>query len=318
MSIQAKFQALKDLDFTSCTVSLAVVREYKRDRVSHYIVRYVPTDEKLETRLRSIMLRKINSANAFEEYTYDCPEPEEDLVRTLEYESTDFFRIIESLSELNPEENIIESVEELVMSKSYLIVLRNEEGIQVVGFKRLPENWKMKKNKGLIPLLFRENRFEDLEDENVFSISNSVDFIYYNEFLFILSKKDFETGLNFRKGMMAKAEVFYEEVKKTELFVNMEVLTNRVGNNQRYLRKIATVKNLGYYRDQQFLQRFRQVSERKDWGVQFENGQIVITEETLDTVLAVLQNKRLHSELTVEDFDVEHAKSINLNTQPRI
>ena len=104
MSIQAKFQALKDLDFTSCTVSLAVVREYKRDRVSHYIVRYVPTDEKLETRLRSIMLRKINSANAFEEYTYDCPEPEEDLVRTLEYESTDFFRIIESLSELNPEE----------------------------------------------------------------------------------------------------------------------------------------------------------------------------------------------------------------------
>ena len=204
------------------------------------------------------------------------------------------------------------------MSKSYLIVLRNEEGIQVVGFKRLPENWKMKKNKGLIPLLFRENRFEDLEDENVFSISNSVDFIYYNEFLFILSKKDFETGLNFRKGMMAKAEVFYEEVKKTELFVNMEVLTNRVGNNQRYLRKIATVKNLGYYRDQQFLQRFRQVSERKDWGVQFENGQIVITEETLDTVLAVLQNKRLHSELTVEDFDVEHAKSINLNSQPRI
>ena len=313
MPIRTKFQALQNLNLTNFTVSLAVVKEYKRERVSHYIVKYVQTDENLEDRLKNILAQKIEFTNSFDEYTYDCAEPEGDMVRTIEYESTDFFKIMEKLTGLNPEEDIIASVDELVKAKSYLIIFRNEEGIQLVGFKSLPENWKMRKNKGLIPLLYRENRFEDLENENVFSISNSIDFIYYDQFLFILSKKAFEIGLNFREGMMAKAEELYEEVREIDLFVNMDILTAKVGNNQRYLRKIATIKNLGYYRNRHFLERFRQINQQKNWRIQFENEQIVITDDTVDDILTVLQNKRLYSELTEEDFDVESAKNININ-----
>ena len=46
------------------------------------------------------------------------------------------------------------------------------------------------------------------------------------------------------------------------------------------------------------------------WNVNFQNGQIVFTDETLDDILTLLQNKRLHSELTDEDFDVESAKPL--------
>jgi hypothetical protein len=169
----------------------------------------------------------------------------------------------------------------------------------------------MKKDKGLISLLFRENRFEDLEEENVFSISNSIDFMYYEELLFILSKKAFETGLNFREGMIAKAQEFYDEVEVQNLFVNLDILTSKVGNNQRYLRKIVTIKNLGYYKDQNFLMRFKEINDIKNWGVQFDNGQIVITEESLEDIITILQNKRLHSDLTEEDFDVESVKPLN-------
>ena len=59
-----------------------------------------------------------------------------------------------------------------------------------------------------------------------------------------------------------------------------------------------------------FLQRLQQVSALKGWNINFENGQIVFTEETLDDILTLLQNKRLHSELTDEDFDVESAKPL--------
>jgi hypothetical protein len=193
-----------------------------------------------------------------------------------------------------------------------LIILRNDEGIQTVGFKTLPENWKMKRDRGLIPLLFRENRFEDLEEENVFSISSFVDLIYFDEALFILSRKNFESGLNFREGMIAKANELYQEVQEANLFVNMEILTNRVSNNQRYLRKIATIKNLGYYQDANYLHRLRAISEQRNWGIQFQNGQIVITEDQLDAILTLLQNKRLHSELTDETFDVDSAKRLEM------
>lgn len=303
-------RVLKDLNLNDSTVSLAIVKEYKRERVSHYDVKYVPIDERLEGRLRNIITNHINRSNCVEPYSYDCPEPEEDQVRVINYEETDFYRIFEQLTELNPEEDVIENIEELVKAKSYMIILRNEEGIQVVGFKTLPENWKMKRSRGLISLLYKDNRFEDLEEENVFSIANIVDLIYFNEILFILSKKDFERGLNFRDGMMNNANEMYQEVGQLNLFVNMEVLINKVGNNQRYLRKIAIIRNLGHYRNPNFLQRMQQLSTMKGWNIVFDNGKIVFTDETLDDILTILQNKRLHSELTDEDFDVESAKPL--------
>jgi len=303
---------LKGLDLKNANVTLAVVKEYKRDRISRYTVRYVKIDTRLESRLRGIIVNHINKSNTVEEYTYDCPEPEEDQVRAINYEETDFYRIFEQLSELNPEEDVIEGVEELVKSKAYMIILRNTEGIQVIGFKTLPENWRLKKNRGLIPLLFNEDRFEDLEQENIFSISSIVDLFYFNELLFILSKKDFERGLNFREGMINNAEEMYREVTQLNIFVNMEILTNKVGNNQRYLRKIATIRNLGHYRNPVYLLRLQQLSAAKGWNLQFESEQIVITDETLEDILTLLQNKRLHSELTEEDFDVESTKPVSV------
>ena len=304
--------ALKQLDLNTLSVSLTVVKEYKRDRTSHYTIKYVPIDSKLEERLRNIIFNHINNSNTVEEYTYDCPEPEADQVRAISYEETDFYRIFEQLEPLNPEEDIIDNVDELVKSKAYMIILRNADGIQVVGFKTLPENWKMKKDKGLIPLLFNENRFEDLEEENIFSISRIIDLFYFNQYLFIMSKKDFERGLNFREGMINNAEELYEEVREMNLFVNLEILTERVGNNQRYLRKIATIRNLGHYRNQIYLQRLKELSLYKGWSIQFEAEQIVITDDTLDDILTLLQNKRLHSELTEEDFDVESSKPVSI------
>lgn len=97
----------------------------------------------------------------------------------------------------------------------------------------------------------------------------------------------------------------YLEVERLNLFVNMDLLRTRVGNNQRYLRKIAVIRNLGHYRNPSFLQRMMQLSQEKGWPIQFQNGQIVFTEESLDHILSILQNKRLHSELTDEDFDVD-------------
>jgi len=310
MSHRSVLRNLKGLNLSRANVSLAIVKEYKRDRVSQYDVKYVRIDQPLERRLRGIVVNHIQNANTVEEYTYDCPEPEADQVRGIDYEATDFFRIFEQLGQLNPEEDVIEDVDELVKAKAYLIILRNRDGIQTVAFKTIPENWKMRKTKGLIPLLYEENQFKDLEEDNVFSIASSIDVLYYNEVLFILSKRAFEHGLNFREGMINGANEMYQEIQQLNLFVNIEILQQRVGNNQRYLRKVAIIRNLGHYRNPNFLQRMQQVSNAKGWNIEFNNGQIVFADETLDDILTLLQNKRLHSELTDEDFDVESAKPL--------
>jgi len=310
MTNEEALAGLKAIDFDNFHISLAIVKEYKRDRASHYNVKYVQINPSLENRLKNILLAKVNASNTVEEYTFDCPEPEADHVKAISYEETDFFQIYQKLIPLNPEEDIVENVDELLRAKSYLIIIRDDESIKAIGFKTLPENWKMKKAKGLIPLMYKDNRFEDLDSNPVFSIARSIDFIYFGDYLFVLSKKSFEAGLNFRKGMIAKSEEFYSEAEETQLFVNLDILKEKVGNNQRYLRKIATIKNLGYFKDQAFLNNFRLLSDDKNWGIEFNDGHIVITEEKLDSILTVLQNKRLHSELTEEDFDVESVKKL--------
>ena len=110
--------------------------------------------------------------------------------------------------------------------------------------------------------------------------------------------------------MINNANEMYQEVTQMRLFVNIEMLQQSVGNNQRYLRKIAIIRNLGHYRNPNFLQRMQEVSAAKGWDIEFNNDQIVFSDETSDDILILLQNKRLHSELTNEDFDVESAKPV--------
>jgi hypothetical protein len=298
------------------SVSLAIVKEYKRNRISHYNIEYVEIENHLEIRLKNILRSKINGSNSFEEYTYDCAEPEGGSVKTINYESTDFYNILEELSGVSPEENKINSVEDLIKAKSYIIILNDGEDISIAGFKHIPINWKLQKSKGLIPLLFENNTFKDLDTEDVFNISNTVDFIYFEEEIFILSKKDFERGLNFRDGMIAKADAWYEKTEGLDLFINLDILKDKIGNNIRYLRKIASIENLGYYNDQQFLKNVLKISKEENWGITFDNNKIVITEDSLDAILTVLQNKRLYSKLTEENFDVESAKLFNSSVSP--
>ena len=69
---------LKALNLRRAEVTLALVKEYKQDRVSHYTVKYVPINQSLERRLKGIITNKIDNSNNVEEYSFDCPEPEAD------------------------------------------------------------------------------------------------------------------------------------------------------------------------------------------------------------------------------------------------
>lgn len=310
MNSQQTLKKLKKFNLETCDVSLAIIKEYKKQRVSRYNASYVPVNEPIEVKLRRIMSSHIGNANSVEEYSADCPEPEGGEVRAIDYKKTDFIKIMEKLIPLNPEEDVVTDVNDLVKAKSYVIVLHQDGDIKAIGFRILPENWKMKNAKGFISLMYKNKRFEDLDSNPVFSIANSIDFVFYEEKLFILSKKSFEAGLNFREGMINKANEFYGEADKVKIFFNIELLKNKVGNNQRYLRKISTIQNLGYYKNKKFLNRMKGLSEEKEWDIQFDKGQIMITEENLDHVLSILQNKRLYSEFTEEDFDVDSVKPI--------
>ena len=297
-------KVLKATNFSRARVSLVVLEKYISQRVAHYRLKNVQTNDPLKTRLHQIVLDKIEATGHTRKYTVDAQEPDEDEACLISVADTDFEGIYEQLLDMNPEEDRVENAEELASAKAYMIVLTMSNDQRVIGLRKIPESWKLKSERGLIQVLFRENRFEDLTEGNVFSISNTVDMLFFNDRLFIYSLKAFENLLNFRDAMIATAQSLYDEAQELEVFTNVDMLQERVTNNRRYLRKISVIQTLGYFRDPAFIQRLKAVNIAKGWNIQFENDQITFTEETIDTILTVLQDKRLHSELTDQDFDV--------------
>jgi hypothetical protein len=309
-TLKQKYNELKKETFTSHVFQLSIVKEYKRDRKSHYNIRYIEIDSKLEKRLGSILKNVITKSNSFEEYKIDGNENEIGEIKGLDFQETDYYGIHETLMKVQPQNALISGIDELVRAKAYLIVVRDKDKIIASAYKVIPENWKLKKKKDLIPLLFKNNKFEDIEDTPVFSISSLVDFIYYQDALFILSKQNFERGLNFREGMKAKATVFYDSIENLGLIKNIDVLKELVGDNQKYLRKVAVIENLSLYKDPEFIKRIDKLSRTNNWNVELVKGQFVLDEKNIDALLSLLQNKRLKSEITEEFFDVDSAKKV--------
>jgi hypothetical protein len=249
------FAELKKEDFSKQTIQLGIVKEYKRDRLSHYSIKYINIGNKLEKRLLTIVNNTISHTKTIEQYQLDGVDIEDGEMKSIDYEETDYFRIQEELEKLQPQDSMISGIDELSQAKGYLIITRKEDTIVTTGFKTLPENWKLKKAKGLIPLLFKDNKFDDMGDIPVFNISSSIDFLYYQNLLFVLSKKNFESGLNFREGMKAKAAVFYDSIGQLGLINNIDLLKNFVGDNQKYLRKLSVIQNLSNYKDAEYIKK---------------------------------------------------------------
>lgn len=309
-TLKEKYNALRKEDFSNDIIQLAILKEYKKERESRYTIRYIDTGSNLKKKLNNIVKNQIDKSDSFEEYRMDGPENEPDEIKGLKYEETDYFKIHNELLVSHPNDQKISGLDELLKAKAYLIIIREKGTIKAVGFKTLPENWKMKKTKGLIPLLFKDNKFIDLKDEEIFNISNSVDFIFYQDALFVLCKKNFEAGLNFRKGMEKKAEGFYNTVLASGLVANIEILKQLVGNNQRYLRKIAIIENLSLYKDPEFIKDLELIAKKRKWKITIKKGVFILDNENVELFLTLLQNKRLYSEITQETFDVDSAKKV--------
>jgi hypothetical protein len=309
-TLKQKYNEVKQETFSAYIFELAIIKEYKRDRKSHYSIKFIEIDRRLEKRLELILRNNIVNSNSFEEYKIDGSENEVGEIKGIDFQETDYYKIHEILMTIQPQNSLISGIDELVQAKAYLIIARDKDKIIASGYKIIPENWKLKKAKGLIPLLFKNNKFEDIEDVPVFNISNSIDFIYYRDALFILSKKNFERGLNFREGMIAKAAIFYDAIENLGLIKNIDALKEFVGDNQKYLRKIAVIENLSLYKDHDFIEKIDKFSKKNSWGVELIKGQFILNENNIDDLLSLLQNKRLKSETTEEYFDVDSAKKV--------
>ena len=302
--LKAKLDLLKNLNWNNASVSFYVVKRKLIQREAKYEVLHVNINNDLAKKLRGNVVDKIKRSNTALQYDFNTADLDEDFLG-LPTEDTDMQSIIDELQG-DTDPPTVDQYHNLLRSWMYIARFDIDGQSPLFSARRVPENWETKKVFQWINMVFQNNMLVSLDEQKVFRIDGKIDFFAYESVIFIVDKRNFETALNFREGMERNRDEIVKEFSNLGLFEDADVVSKLVGNNLRLLRRLSQIKKAGYYQDKNFLQSLKVVNEEDGWGIQYSpSGGIMVNEESIETVLRVLNNDRLTSKINNENFDVD-------------
>ena len=269
-------------------------------------MRRVDIEPSLEKKLIAMVARLINQSNLAEAYEFETTD-QDDRVLVHPISQTDFPLIAaEVMRGLDAPK--VQSVEEFQNAIGTIISIEVGKQNTLFAFRRRPEAWNLRKLAGWVNAIFKNATLVDVDAGVVLRLDQHIDFIGFREQLFVLNKKNFEYGLNFREGMERTRDRVINEFQSRNLFTDVRPLRDKVASNLHYLRKLTALEKSGYYRDPNFMAELERASKAEGWALEFVDGKIVMTAESLDLIITLLCNNRVQSMVNRERFDIEGVK----------
>jgi len=295
---------LKKLPWNKASATFYVTKRRLVSRKAHYEVFQVDIDNKLSRRLISNARNKIDKSNTLKDYDFLTADQDQTLL-TIEINDTDLAQIIDKIQAAVPPTKII-TENDLIGSWSYIARIDFPQKQPLFTVRKVSDSWTTKRVKEKGALMFKKAILYDIGDKELFRIDSKIDFFSHIDDIFICDKKLFEAAMNFRAGMEKNRDNIVAEFSKLQIFKDASQVGSLVGDNLKRLRKLSQVNKSGYFRNSQFLADMQRISKIEQWTIKFDqNGQIVVDEDTIETVLTVLNNDRLKSPINKEGFDVD-------------
>lgn len=267
----------------------------------------VVTTEDLTAELKRIVVDCLARYQEVEDYQL-LAQPNEIGCLYLEGDETSFPELQE-LIDLPPEEHLITDVKQLENSAGYVVRLQMEDEV-LYCVRRLANDWRVKKRASVLNLVLNGNQL-DLSGDESFTIAKTFDFFATEADILIVNKANFESLLEYKQTYAVSFVELQQSDDFKAVFSDLAILVEHVGTNTMHLRRMAVVQERAYYTNLQYMQRLRDVSAARQWDIQFDGqGRIIPTEESVRTIIQVLLNHRLHSELSETDFDVPSASPV--------
>jgi hypothetical protein len=298
-------KTVKELKLKGGT-SLWIVHRYVAQRIATYSVLRVEAEDKLKKKLRDIARSAIDEANAIAPYDYVTDDQDDGQVFAVGADEAGFGAIQKEI-ESGGEAPLVTTVDDLTSAWAYVAKINADGNEPIYAFRRLSTSWSTKKVGGGpfgINSFFDSGMLVDLDDRQIFRIDRRVDFFVHAGTLFILNKRQFEVGMNFREGMERHRDEVLQEFTDLELFSDVGVFRAVIQDNMKLLRRIATVRKNGYYKDPEFIAKLQQRAVELGWPIEIVDSKIVVNDQNVELVLRFINNDRLQSPINDEVFDV--------------
>lgn len=306
MSANQALDILHQFDIATASLSVWVFKK-SQSRAGRFRAQSVVATPELVAEVKDIAIARIGRCAEAENYDL-ITQINEASCLFLESDET-LFPQLQDVVDQPPEEHLIDDFSDLQGSLGY--VARFTHGDDVLYcVSRLPGDWQVKKRRHRINLVLHENRL-DLANDETFTISKTFDFFVLNENILVVNRANFESLLEYKQTYISSFAELQANASFQDVFSDMALLIEHVGSNTMHLRRMAVVQERAFYCNAPFMEKLREVNQARNWNICFDAaGKIVPSPESVRTIIQVLLNHRLHSEMTGDDFDVPSASPV--------
>lgn len=304
--MQQTFASLRAFDFANSLVYLWV---YKRSTTERkFSAHYVQTAENLNGLLLAVVQGEVNRITEYADYTYIAQTNENSCLAS-PIAGSDFEYLKAFVDRPEPDCHV-RSIRDLKNADGYVAKFVHH-GQAVYAVKKSARNWKTSYLKTHINIVFRNGELS-AEEDNAFAIEKYFDFYAHEQSLFIASKRAFESTMEHRASYAQAFVDLRQNAIFSNLFTNMQPLIDYVGTSSIQLRRMARIEERALYCRPGFLNAVQAVSARRDWRLNFDRQtqQIIPCEQTIKTIMQVLLDHRLLSEVTDLIYDVPDATQV--------
>lgn len=306
MTIEATLQHFKAFNVAEATCSLWVFKK-TQSKTNPFKVFCVRTADDLKNELRSIVQRYQNDFTDVEGYEL-LAQPTENYFFGMNTDGTGF-DVLQQLVDAPEEEHLATTPETLKNASGYIFRIKYDNRT-LYCVKKTTATWKAKRSRNILNIVFHEQQLK-IEDYPVFHLEKNFDFFALDGHLLVANKSAFETLLSFKAKYEEQFAQLQQEAAFVSLFSDIRPLVSFVGTNTTRLRQIAVIHQKGLYRDNQFISRLKSVNEQRGWRIEFDRQNRIVPDiNSAKTIMLVLLDHRLHSELSLNIYDVPSATPV--------
>lgn len=298
--MQNTFESLRAFNFRASTVHLWVFK--KSSTAARFTARYAQTDAPLNDLIINAVQAEMNRITEFSSYTH-LAQTNESSCLTTSIEGSHFENLKSLVDRPEPDWRV-RTIKDLKNASGYVAKFTHN-GQTVYAVKKSATNWKTSYLKTHINIIFSNGELSAAED-NGFAIEKSFDFYAYGTAIFIAHKGAFEASMEHRVSYAQAFTALQGNAGFSGLFTDIQPIVHYVGTNAIQLRRIARIEERALFTRAGFLAAVQTVNNRRNWGLNFDavTGRLIPCEQTAKTIMQILLDHRLMSEVTELIYDV--------------
>jgi len=278
----------------------------------------IETDVDIQRELYSVFMNKLThisdeSKFIVTDYTLITDDTEKKIMTYSKKEKiSSFMHVVDNdlinASELAP----VIDLQKIANSIWAYIIEIYVDGKIICGLRKMAPSKILMGDKGILTLFRTKDKSLKLNKDKIISFDKNIDVLYFNDIFYIVSKDNFEEIVGLEEEYREEAKIVADKISNNNLISLNYNLLNEIEERNRFIRKLAKIKDEIDNLDADRIKRMQSVAKQFKQKFKVDKkGKIVINDsDDLDVVVKLLDDYFLESHQTGKKYGASVKKEM--------